>query len=144
VDAAKKINTKLLWTPHLCSLASAYMQFGAPELALEVLSEGLEAVDEMGERMVEAELHRLRADALLSLHRDDESEAEYALALNVAQKQQARSWELRAATCLARLNRARGKGSEAREILSPVYAGFTEGFATPDLKKARMLLDSLS
>jgi class 3 adenylate cyclase/tetratricopeptide (TPR) repeat protein len=144
MDAAKKINTKLLWTPHLCSLASAHMRFGAPELALEVLFEGLEAVDEMGERMVEAELHRLRGDALLSLQRDDESEAEYALALNVARKQQARSWELRAAMGLARLNCGRGKVSEGREILAPVYAGFTEGFATPDLKKAKMLLDSFS
>src|SRR5579871_759994 len=142
MDAAKKINTKLLWTPHLCSLASAHMQFGAPELALEVLSEGLEAVEEMGERMVEAELHRLRADALLSLHRDDESEAEYALALNVARKQRARSWELRAAMCLAQLNRARGRGSEANEVLAPVYASFTEGFATPDLKRAKALLDT--
>jgi class 3 adenylate cyclase/tetratricopeptide (TPR) repeat protein len=144
MDAAKKISTKLLWTPHLCSLASAHMRFGAPELALEVLSEGLEAVDAMGERMVEAELHRVRADALLSLQRDDESEAEYAVALNVARKQQARSWELRAAACLARLKHARGNGSEAREILAPVYAGFTEGLTTPDLKKAKMLLESFS
>jgi predicted ATPase len=144
MDAARKINTKLLWTAHLCSLASAHIRCGAPEMALEALSEGLEAVDEMGERMVEAELHRLRAEALLSLQREDEAEGEFALALNVARKQQARSWELRAATWLARLKRARGNGSEAHEILAPVYAGFTEGFATSDLKKAKVLLDSFS
>jgi len=58
----------------------------------------------------------------------------------VAQRQEAKSWELRAAISLARLLRDRGRAAEARDILAPVYAWFTEGFDTPDLQEARALL----
>jgi predicted ATPase len=64
-------------------------------------------------------------------------------ALSVAQKQQAKSWELRAATSMARLWRDRGKSLEARELLAPVYGWFTEGLDTLDLKGAKALLDTL-
>jgi predicted ATPase len=62
-------------------------------------------------------------------------------ALAVARKQGAKSWELRAATSMARLWRDNGKPQQARELLAPVYGWFTEGFDTLDLKKARALLD---
>jgi predicted ATPase len=58
-------------------------------------------------------------------------------------QQQAKSWELRAATSMARLWRAQGKRDEARELLAPVYGWFTEGFDTVDLKEARALLDEV-
>ena len=57
--------------------------------------------------------------------------------------QQAKSWELRAAMSMARLGRDQGKRDEARELLAPVYGGFTEGFDTLDLKEAKTLLDKL-
>ncbi|UVC18271.1 hypothetical protein [Mesorhizobium onobrychidis] len=57
--------------------------------------------------------------------------------------QSAKSWELRAATSLARLWRVQGKHADARDLLAPVYAWFTEGFATPDLKEAKAMLDTL-
>jgi predicted ATPase len=65
-------------------------------------------------------------------------------ALGVARQQQAKSWELRAAMSLARLWRDQGKVQPARELLAPVYAWFTEGFDTRDLKEARALLDTLA
>ena len=61
----------------------------------------------------------------------------------VARKQQAKSWELRAAMSMARLWRDQGKRDEARDLLAPVYGWFTEGFDTPDLKEAKALLDEL-
>jgi predicted ATPase len=64
-------------------------------------------------------------------------------ALTVAREQQAKSWELRASTSLARLWRDQGKRTEARDLLAPIYGWFTEGFDTPDLKDAKALLDQL-
>jgi predicted ATPase len=61
----------------------------------------------------------------------------------VARRQQAKSWELRAATSLARLWQQQGKRAEARELLAPVYGWFTEGFETADLQEAKALLDAL-
>jgi len=65
-------------------------------------------------------------------------------AFAVARSQQAKSFELRAATSMARLWRDQGKRNEARDLLAPVYGWFTEGFDTPDLKEAKALLDELS
>ena len=65
-------------------------------------------------------------------------------AVIVARRQQAKSWELRAAMSMARLWRDQGKPQQARELLAPVYGWFTEGFDTRDLKEARALLDALS
>ena len=64
-------------------------------------------------------------------------------ALSVARKQQAKSWELRAATSMARLWRDQGKRQQARELLAPIYGWFSEGFHTLDLKQAKALLDEL-
>ena len=142
--AAKKINTKLLWTPHLGSLAMAHARAGQAEAALDLLSEALSAVKDMDERVFEAELHRLIGDALLSMQRQGEAEVEFTRALAVARQQQAKSWELRAAMSLARLWRSQGKVQQARELLAPVYGWFTEGFDTRDLKEAKALLEELS
>ena len=65
-------------------------------------------------------------------------------ALAVARDQQAKSWELRAAMSMARLWRDQGKRDEARDLLAPVYGWFTEGFDTPDLKEAKVLLEELA
>jgi predicted ATPase len=62
----------------------------------------------------------------------------------VARRRQAKSWELRAALSLSRLWRGHGKRAEARRVLSEVYGWFTEGFDTPDLQEAKVLLDELA
>ena len=71
------------------------------------------------------------------------AEAHFMRAIAVARRQQAKSWELRAAMSLARLWRDQGKPQQARELLAPVYGWFTEGFDTLDLKEAKALLDEL-
>ncbi len=75
---------------------------------------------------------------------ETEAETYFEKAIEVAQRQQAKSWELRAATSLARLWQQQGKRAEARELLAPVYDWFTEGFDTADLKDAKAILDGLS
>src|SRR6516162_6416089 len=142
--AAKNINAKLLWTPHLGSLAMAHARAGRAEAALDLLSEALAAVEDMDERMFEAELHRIIGDTFLSMQRQGEAEVEFTRALEIACKQQAKSWELRAAMSLARLWRSQGKTQQARELLAPVYGWFVEGFDTLDLKEAKALLDGLT
>jgi hypothetical protein len=72
------------------------------------------------------------------------AEAYFERALAVARQQQAKSWELRAATSLAQLWRDQGKVQQARELLVSVYGWFTEGFDTRDLKDAKALLDELA
>ena len=73
-----------------------------------------------------------------------QAQAYFERALAVARAQQAKSWELRAATSMARLWRDQGKAQQARDLLAPIYGWFTEGFDTLDLKQAKALLDELA
>ena len=103
-------------------------------------------INTTNERWCEAEANRIAGEIALkrqsSMPRKAREHFERALA--VARRQQAKSWELRAAMSMARLWREQGKGEEARELLSPVYGWFTEGFDTRDLKDGKALLDELS
>ena len=127
-------------------LADICTQAGDPTEARDLLTEALRIVDRTQERWFEAELHRLRADALLASSPCDSAEAEASLshALAVARDQKARFWELRVATSLARLWRDHDKRIEARDLLAPIYGSFTEGFDTRDLKEAAALLAELA
>jgi class 3 adenylate cyclase/predicted ATPase len=118
---------------------------GDLDLALKLIAEGLARVERNEEHWFEAELHRLKGEALLALSPERAAEAEACLhrGLAVARDQDARLWELRAAASLARLWRDQGKRAEARDLLAPVYGWFTEGFDTADLKDAKALLDEL-
>jgi predicted ATPase len=93
----------------------------------------------------EPEVHRLIGDLLLRRNPNapDRAEASYRLAIERARAQEAKSWELRAATSLTRLWRNQGKPSEAHALLAPIYGWFTEGFDTADLKEAKALLAEL-
>ena len=125
--------------------AEAYRDTGKPEEGLRLIAEALDHVAQTGIVYYEAELHRLDAELWLRLDTPDEQRAEVSFrrALETAGRQQAKSWELRAATSLARLWGERGRQTEARELLAPVYGWFTEGFDTRDLKEAKALLDEL-
>ena len=94
----------------------------------------------------EPEVHRLIGDLLLRRNPSapDRAEVSYRRAIERAHSQEAKSWELRAATSLARLWRDQGKRSEARDLLAQVYGWFTEGFDTPVLQEAKALLDELA
>ena len=116
---------------------------------LNTLTEALTLVDKAGQRYYEAELHRLRGELLLNAECGVQSAALtleecFQKALDVARRQQAKSWELRAATSLARLWQQQDKRQEAYELLAPVYGWFTEGFDTADLIDAKALLNELS
>ena len=119
---------------------------GQPEAGLAVLTEALALVDTTGERWYKAVLHRLRGVLLLQQSLDNQADAESSFhhALEIARAQQAKSFELRAATSLARLWQQQGKRQEAHDLLASVYNWFTEGFDTADLKDAKALLDALS
>ena len=130
-------------TLYLSQLASAHASLGELEVGKRLLDEGVELAEATGERFFEAELHRLRGAVLLELDRRSEAEAELQRALAIARQQQARWWELRASTCLAKHWRDEGKYAEATSLLEPIYSWFTEGSDTPDLKDAKGLLDQL-
>jgi predicted ATPase len=110
------------------------------------LAEALAVIDTTEARYYEAELHRLNGELLLQQSADNATEAEscFQQAISIAQNQSAKSWELRAATSLARFWQSQGKRDEARELLAPVYEWFTEGFDTADLIDAKSLLDELA
>ena len=106
--------------------------------------DGLEEQERTGQRRWEPELHRLEGIALFGLNRIEEGQSALEEAIGVARGQQAKAYELRAATNLARLWGEQGRRAEARDLLAPVYGWFTEGFGTADLKEAKALLDALA
>jgi predicted ATPase len=132
------------WMPHYTDLlASACEIAGQIEEGLAHLNEALQIGERTGERWLEAELHRHKGQLVLRQGHPEAAEELYRKALNIAEDQGAKLWELRAATSLARLHRDQGRRAEARALLAPVYGWFTEGFDTPDLKDAKALLDDL-
>ena len=124
-------------------LAQTQGNAGQPEEGLSTVAEALAIVEQTGERHWEAELHRVRAELLRMQGAEAEAEASLHIAVEVARRQQAKSWELRAAVSLSRLWLSQGRKAEAHRMLAEIYNWFTEGFETPDLREARDLLDSL-
>jgi class 3 adenylate cyclase/predicted ATPase len=133
-----------VWTPHYISLlASACEIADDNEAPATLLDDALQIVERTGERWFAAELNRHKGQLLLRQGDSALAEELYHSALSIAQEQEAKLWELRAAASLARLRRDQGRRAEARDLLAPVYDWFTEGFGTPDLKQAKALLDEL-
>jgi len=127
-------------------LAEACARSEGPDVGLKLLAEGMALMERTGERMYEAELHRMRGELLLMQEAADLSEAEncFRAAIEVARHQSAKSLELRATIGLARLFAKQGRRNEARTMLAEIYGWFTEGFDTADLRDAKALLDELS
>jgi class 3 adenylate cyclase/predicted ATPase len=141
--AAVRETGSALWEPYfLALLADVYAQEGQVEAGLATLDEALAAAQATGQRMVEAELCRLRGCLLLQTE-TPQAEAETWLqrAVDVARGQEAKALELRAAMSLSRFWHQQGKRPKAHELLAEVYAWFTEGFDTADLQEAKVLLD---
>ena len=114
--------------------------------ALALFVSALEAASTTGERWYEPELLQFKAEMLLAQPKQRAKEAEQCLeaAIALAQQQEAKFWELRAAAALAKLWATQGRRDEGRDLLAPRYAGFIEGFETADLKEAKTLLDALA
>ena len=126
-------------------LAEALGLAGQIEAGLQTLDEAFAEVHERDERFFEAELHRINGDLLQKCGAETAViESTYQQAITLARQQDAKSWELRAALSLARLWQTKGKPSQARALLTEIYNWFTEGFDTPDLVEARVLLNELS
>jgi predicted ATPase len=128
----------------LAGLAEALTRQGEHGAALAAAREGMETQEETGQRLWDAELHRLEGIALFGLNRLEEGQTALEEALRTARRQQAKSYELRAATSLARLWGEQGRRADARDLLAPMYGWFTEGFDTADLKDGKALLDQLA
>jgi predicted ATPase len=139
-----------LLTPYFLSfVAEAEGRAGNIERGLDLIDQALSQVARTHERWHEADLYRIKGELCLQFEGDspksraEKAEASFRTALEIATRQKARSWELRAATSLARLWQQQAKTTEAHHLLSEVYNWFTEGFDTKDLQEAKALLQEL-
>ena len=131
-------------TPQFIALLAAACEItGQVEEGLTLLDDALQIVEKTGERWFAAELNRQKGRLLLRRGRTEAVEELYRKALRIAEEQEAKLWELRAAVSLARLWADEGRRAEARDLLARVYSWFTEGFDIADLKEAKGLLDEL-
>ena len=124
-------------------LARACEIAGQIEEAVALMEDAFYIAERTGERWFEAELNRHKGRLLARQGRAEAAKELYRKALSIAREQEAKLWELRAAVSLARLRRDQGRRAEARDLLAPVYGWFTEGFGTPDLNEAKVLLEAL-
>jgi predicted ATPase len=131
---------------YLSQLIEQEVNAGHTERAMRWVESGIEEIRTKGNWFCEPEFYRQRGEILLAQSRANAAEAERAIreALALAAKQSCRPLELRAAVSLARLLRDGARAAEARDLLAPVYAAFTEGFERPDLRVAKTLLAELS
>jgi predicted ATPase len=163
--AAHRLTGAEVILPHfLALLVEAFAKTRQVEEGLRILEEALAVVHRNGERYYLAELYRIKGELLLMRARGEglsqpatgnatvraeahavlQAEACFHESIKTAQKQKAKSWELRAAMSLARLYQNQGKEKEARSLLSQIYDSFTEGFDTADMREAKTLLNELS
>ncbi|HEV8716675.1 MAG TPA: hypothetical protein VGX03_28140 [Candidatus Binatia bacterium] len=141
-----------LGRPHvLAVLAEAYGKAGRPAEGLSVVAEALAVVHDTGDCFFEVELYRLKGTLTLQSQVqgpkskvEEETEAYFHKAIEIARRQSAKSLELRTVMSLSRLWQSQGKKAEARQVLAEIYSWFTEGFDTADLKEAKDLLSELS
>jgi predicted ATPase len=131
---------------YLGLLGDAYTQSARFEDAHKALDEGLAVAEKNDDRCHEAELHRLKGELLLAESPDRIAAAEdcFRRAIDTAQSQQSKGWELRATMSLARLWQRQGRSDDARAALAAVYGTYTEGFTLPDLVEAGALLEALA
>ena len=133
-----------LWMPYFTALlAKACEIAGQVKEAVTLVDEALQIVERTRERWFAAELYRHKGQLLLRQGYAEPAEELYRKALSIAREQEAKLWELRGAMSLSRRWGEQGRRAEARALLAPVHGWFTEGFATPDLRAAKMLLGEL-
>jgi class 3 adenylate cyclase/tetratricopeptide (TPR) repeat protein len=146
LNAVRSTGQTIFIPIYLSWLARTYAKLGEFDDAWRCIREAVTAIESRKETWCEAEVNRIAGEIALKFPAGDPSKAQkyFERALAVAQQQQAKSWELRAAMSMARLWRDQGKLREARELLAPVYGWFNEGFGTLDLKDAKVLLDNLA
>ena len=142
-ETAKLMETEAIIPMDHYALADAYRIAGKYEDARRVIETCFFEIEGKNVRFAEAETHRVHGEIMLAEGDEDGSENAFRKSVDVARKEQARSWELRAAISYARLKREQGRSEEAKTLLSGVYDCFTEGFDTTDLNDAKALLEEL-
>ncbi|HLI81659.1 MAG TPA: adenylate/guanylate cyclase domain-containing protein [Candidatus Binataceae bacterium] len=127
-------------------MAAALGQLRRFDEALRTIDEAFAFFERTGQRLYEAEVHRVKGELLLAQDASNAARAEqsFCTAIEISRRQKAKSWELRATTSLARLLRDTNRIDEARMMLADIYNWFTEGFDTADLKDAKALLEQLN
>jgi class 3 adenylate cyclase/predicted ATPase len=145
LSGARAVGAEAFVSTILFQLAESHLRAGEADEALGLLEEVFPRLDQTEERWGESAACRMKGEALLARVPPDPDRAETAFlqALEVARRQGARMFELRAATSLALLLQEQGRTREARELLAPVYDGFTEGWNFRDAREAKALLDAL-
>jgi predicted ATPase len=160
LDAAQATGAAVYQPYFLALLAEAYGKAGQAEEGLRLLGEALGVAHTHRELYYEAEIHRLRGEFSLqsAVHSrqstvtnlqsptpnpQEEAEACFLKAIEIARKQSAKSLELRATMSLSRLWQQQGRKEEARQMLAEIYGWFTEGFDTQDLQEAKALMEEL-
>jgi predicted ATPase len=128
---------------YISLLAQALATGGRIDEALPLLEDALRIVERTGEGRFLAELHRHKGEFLRKRSETQAAEEEFFKALEIAREQQAKMWELRAATSLGRVWTEQGRRIKAAELLAPIYSWFSEGFRHPDLIAARSLIDEI-
>jgi predicted ATPase len=141
----RRMGARVAWGLWHALFAECLEKHGNTDESLTALEAAVAHFERTGDAHWEPEVHRLIGDLLLRQNPSapDRAEVSYRRAIERARSQEAKSWELRAATSLARLWRDQGKPAEARALLAPVYGWFTEGFDTADLKEAKALVEEL-
>ncbi|HEX9818390.1 MAG TPA: hypothetical protein VGD07_02095, partial [Methylomirabilota bacterium] len=145
IEAYRATQSEFYVQCFLVLLATAQLQGGEASAGLDTVAAALGMADATGVLLWDPEFLRLRGELLLA--RDPaaapDAEAAFRQALALARRHLAKSWELQAATSLARLLARQGKRDEARALVGAVYGWFTEGFDTVPLREAKALLDEL-
>jgi tetratricopeptide (TPR) repeat protein len=146
VELSRWTGVKLVLPHYLARLAQAHGMMSEPSRGLELISEAFAEMEDSAEQYLEPELYRLKGDLLLMQDALNAGQAEksFRKAIEVARRQEAKFYELRATMSLARLLDKHGKRDEAYKIFADIYNWFTEGFDTVDLKEAKALLDELA
>jgi predicted ATPase len=146
IASGRKTGLKMVRPLWICELAEACIAFNQFDKASDALGEGLIIAESDGDCYCEAETHRLRGELLLKQDESNGAQAQscFERAIDIARKQSAKSWELRATVSLARLLASQGRRHEASTMLGEIYNWFTEGLDTADLKDAKALLDELA
>jgi predicted ATPase len=146
VTDVRATGTRVSLPQYLPVLAEASGTLGQVDAGVSMVTEALEVAEQTGVRWYEAETYRIKGTVLLHQAVPDAAQAEacFQQALAIARHQEAKAWELRAATSLAHLWQSQDKRQDAYDLLAPVYNWFTEGFDTADLQEARELLAALT
>jgi tetratricopeptide (TPR) repeat protein len=142
ITGSLQIGMPLRTTYYTALLAEAEQQQGASADALETIERAFRA--EPDAPVFRPEIVRIRGELRVSTGQKDRAEADFREAIGLARSMGAKAWELRSALSLARLLAQRGRSDEARSMLAEIYAWFTDGFDTADLKDAKALLHELS